>query len=1075
MTRISGRHHYALFAVGTLLACIANYFPVDFFTGSQLIFGNVFVVAITLLLGLRYGLVACVLSGAVTWLSWQHLYVLLPFIGEVLVTSRARDKNKNPFLYGIGYWLTIGWVIVAIQYFTLSDYFTLTKFAITLKYIVNGAFNVMFGYVLAYLFKPFIVNSWRESINFSRIIAIAIFISLTSGLLLNTFYWLKRYQTESLSFLQEELRLESEIVALDLADYLNEHLKALQLGVAFNENDNTRWSDTLLNIGDNYPDILTLITTDASGKVTAAYPPSLMAAVQQVNGQDDVSDRPYFYEIKQGKSSFISDVFQGRGFGNDPIIALSVAKLGSSGFVGIAEASLNLKRLASLDRKKIHPEQQLLILDSQARVIFASDSQRFPFLMDVSELPVKRYLQHRDFYSYVDGSGEYRIAEYSVVESTGWQVISILPRSHYDQKIAMDFVWSLTVLALVLLICFWGVDKLARRISQPIAHFTKELAQISDSGQFQRLKNISVDSHVKEFQRVIPIIRRFAAKLQESLDALAAVSTKAVLANKELEELNRSLEDVVTEQTSELKIALKEAQRANKTKSEFLATMSHEIRTPMNGVLGMLELLELTPLNAEQQSRLRVARSSAESLLSLINDILDFSKVDAGKIEFESIEFNMVKLLSDVTEAMAVTAVNKNNTLAIAAHQLQHDWVVGDPARIRQVLTNIMGNANKFTNYGEVHVIASSELIDDTVHFSIAIKDSGIGIAESKLQTLFNPFTQADASTTRKFGGTGLGLSISKKLCQMMGGDISVASELSKGSTFTITLSLNSAKHTEDRLNLSSLYERVVYLHDEVKTPFLLEYITSLQGKVLAAKPAMFAKALQRVRELSESHKALLILVDEMALSSDIIATLRQAHDMGDQIVMLHSIAATKSTRAALPFDVDRCAKPVTPINFKNAILGLDAAKNASGKQVISEQIDISGKRALLVEDNPINQDIAIYMLQELHQSIEVANNGIEAIEKLTSSDFQYDYILMDCQMPVMDGFEATRKIRAGEAGEQYLEVPIIALTANAMKGDKERCLAAGMTDYLSKPISLDALKAKIWTVAEQAEVWDEF
>ncbi|WP_338292333.1 ATP-binding protein [Planctobacterium marinum] len=1074
MKRNSTINHTIVFCFGTLLAAIANYFPIDFFTGSQLILGNIVVVALTLLLGLRYGLLACIISGSVTWLNWQHFYVLLPFIGEVCFTAWAREKNKNAFLYGIRYWLSIGWVIVAIQYFSFSDYFAITKFAITVKYVVNGVVNVMFGYILAYLCRPYIVSSWRESINFSRIIAIAIFISLTSGLLLNTFYWLKRYQSESLTYLQEELRLESEIAASDLQDYLNEHVKALQLAAKFNHNDNSQWLASLNHLGVNYPDILTLLATNTQGDITATYPESLMATVTKNDAAFSVADRPYFYEVKRTNQPYVSDVFQGRGFGNDPIVALSVPQSDDSGFVGIAEASLNLTRFASLDRKKMNPEQELLILDGKSRVIFASNKALYPFLKNVSDSLILDFLENRPFYSFVNENGSYQLAESSLVEGAGWRVISILPRSHYDQKIAVDLVWSLSILALVLLLCFWGVEKLARLISQPIVGFSRALAKISDSGDFQSLKEIKTNSNVEEFQQIVPIVRRFASKLQTSLEELETVSKRAVLANKELEELNRSLEDVVYEQTSELKIALKEAQQANKTKSEFLATMSHEIRTPMNGVLGMLELLELTPLNQEQISRLRVARSSAESLLSLINDILDFSKVDAGKIEFEHIEFDMVKLLSDVTEAMAVTAVNKNNQLAMAAHQLKHDWVLGDPGRIRQVLTNILGNANKFTDDGDVYVIASSESEDGIAKFTITIQDSGIGIPEDKLKTLFDPFTQADASTTRKFGGTGLGLSISKKLCQMMGGDIRVESEIGKGSSFIIEMPLTMAKSPEEGLDLSLLYERVIYLHDKVKSPFLLEYVSSLNGKVLATKPAMLEKALAKVRELAQSELGLLILVDELTITEQIVETLTFAHNRGDQLVLLSSIAATKSSRTVLPFEVDRCVKPITPINFKNAVLGIESI-HAEDEPGMSQQIDVSGKRALLVEDNPINQDIAIYMLQELNQSVEVANNGLEAIEKLNNSPVRYDYVLMDCQMPVMDGFEATRKIREGGAGERYLDVPIIALTANAMKGDKEKCLAAGMTDYLSKPISLDALKAKIWTVAEHAEVWDEF
>ncbi|MCC2604431.1 ATP-binding protein [Planctobacterium marinum] len=1077
MTRESLQSHdILLFAVATLLACTANYFPIDFFTGSQLILGNVIAVAVTLLLGARYGIACCLISGLVTWFNWQHLYVLLPFAGEIAVIAYARGRQKSAFLFGIRYWFTAGWIVVAIQYFSFSDYFVITKFAITVKYIVNGIVNVMFGYVLAYLLRPYIKSSWRESLHFSRIIAVAIFIALTTGLLLNTFYWLKRYQSEALGYLQEELRLESEVVALKLQGYLQEHLQVLELAADLNQTQTDNWSVTIQQLATNYPDILTLLVTDKAGMITATHPAEMLAAItSQSTASVSVADRPYFYQVKANKQPFVSDVFQGRGFGNDPIVALSVPKNRAGSFTGILEASLNLKRLANLDRKKIHHSQQLLILDSESRIIFSSEELGFDFLQDMSEEPVLRHLKDRGNYYFVTANGEYCMAERSFIEGSNWQVISLLPRTIYEQNVASNLVWSLSILALILMVCFWAVEKLARKISEPIVSFSRELSAISDSGDFQRLKSIRFSSEVKEFQRIVPVIRRFAEKLSTSIKELETASRKAVTANKELEQLNRNLEDVVYEQTSELKHALEEAQQANKTKSEFLATMSHEIRTPMNGVLGMLELIELTPLTAEQKARLRVARSSAESLLSLINDILDFSKVDAGKIEFEAIEFDMIKLLSDVTEAMALEAVNKGNQLVMSAHQLRHAYVIGDPGRIRQVLTNILGNANKFTDFGDVAVIAHSSEQQDRVLFTISVKDTGIGIPDDKLATLFNPFTQADASTTRKFGGTGLGLSISQRLCQMMGGDISVASQAGEGSEFTITLPLLPGKKQTEIVDLALLYERVIYIYEQHKLPFFSEYLRALNARLLLVKPAMLCTALEKVKSLAKSPLPVLILIDEMPCSEELVNALKKAQSEGGQLVLLNSVKSTQHPLQSELNNVATCVKPVTPVNFRNAILGGENDGQQVGGTNEAVNTEVAGKRALLVEDNPINQEIALHMLNELKQRVEVAANGADAIEQLLKSSEGFDYILMDCQMPVMDGFEATQHIRSGAAGGRYRGIPIVALTANAMKGDKERCLAAGMNDYLSKPISIESLRGKIRSVTKSVETWQEF
>ena len=383
-----------------------------------------------------------------------------------------------------------------------------------------------------------------------------------------------------------------------------------------------------------------------------------------------------------------------------------------------------------------------------------------------------------------------------------------------------------------------------------------------------------------------------------------------------------------------LKLALLKAQEASTTKSQFLASMSHEIRTPMNGVIGMLNLLDNEPLTAKQKKYTQVAKSSADSLLNLINDILDVSKIEAGKLNIEMIDFDIHHLFSDFATSMSHRIQNPNLKLIVDIDDLQETIVQGDPGRIRQILTNLVGNAIKFTQQGSITVTAkltptlTEGDLNDELMLHCDIQDTGIGIAKDKLNQLFDLFTQADSSTTREYGGTGLGLSIVKQLCQLMRGDIEVSSEINRGSLFSFSIQLQKS-------------------------------------------------STQPIKEQSKDF-----------------------------------------TRK-------------TPINVSFP----------------------TGSKILLAEDNKTNQLVALGILESLNLQVDIAEDGQQAIEMLKKHDSTYSVILMDCQMPVMDGFTTTHKIRSGEAGKEISDIPIIAMTANAMQGDRDKCLQAGMNDYVAKPI----------------------
>ncbi|MCR8923955.1 response regulator [Dasania sp. GY-MA-18] len=521
--------------------------------------------------------------------------------------------------------------------------------------------------------------------------------------------------------------------------------------------------------------------------------------------------------------------------------------------------------------------------------------------------------------------------------------------------------------------------------------------------------------------------------------------------------------------------ALKEAQVSARLKAEFLASMSHEIRTPMNGVLGMLDLLMRNHLSTEQMHYASLAKTSAQSLLSIINDILDFSKIDAGKLEMESIAFDLHSQLDEIVESMAFKAQEKNIELVVDTQKVSPGMVKGDPGRLRQILNNLISNAIKFTpEGGEVVISAQLQEQDEDEDFLLrcSVTDTGIGIPEDKQASLFDSFTQVDASTTREYGGTGLGLAICKQLCELMGGDISVSSELGKGSVFSFTVSLQKSAYGLEALPVIDMSGRKILIVDDNSTnrEILQGQLAIWGAEVSSADSAELALQLleQHVDDLFD-----VALLDMQMPNMDGAELGRRikADQRFDAMKMIMMTSMAERGDAKFFSDIGFSAyfpKPVTSADLFNAlsvvIEGGSALEHAQplvthhNVKSLLLQSQAENTNVLLVEDNHINQEVALGLLQDLPCQVEVANQGAEALALLREKSF--DLVLMDCQMPVMDGYEATGRIRAGEAGERNKAIVIIAMTANAMKGDKERCINAGMNDYLAKPVDVEHLAA---------------
>lgn len=763
-----------------LLGCIAgvvNLLPIWFLDSSEFLLGQLFVILSLLLLGWRFAVITFILSTGFIFYRWGHAWPSIVFALELIYLQIVcLSKAKPVFLRGMMFWFALGLpALWAFGHFFLA--LPILTIAIALaKYCLNAAIYLSVIDLLSFFFSRY---SWHKHysslykiLNYVVTLLVVLVVILTSIVLTNNHYARIEYEINA------QLKEKAKEITRNIDAHLDHHKKGVVL-TAKSIASGVPKQIALENMAHLYPGFRTQIIVDALADVTHFYPKSLAVSLQQSNIRANVADRDYFINAPNNHNGYISTIFKGRGFGSLPIVAVSAPIYTDGMFSGVVEGSLMFDYFAGLRPSLFTHEGELLILDASNKVVY-STLDDFTELQQLTTDELTTFSDDTRFKMFNIENEQQFYAREARSSEHNWLVVTMLNRRYANDVAVSAWGQSIVMIIFIILLTSIFITQLSRWLTTPILKLAEQIDKFDP-------ENAITKAHLPEtwleVSRLQAQFSSLANKLALSFSRLHHANHENEQLNNKLQDFNAKLEQQVNDKTNELVEAVRLANQANRTKSQFLANMSHEIRTPLNGILGMTQLLlDNQTLPETEREELAMIHQSANNLLLILNDILDFSKIEAGALKLEYRAVEIKALLSQLAKVFSNTSVKPTVKFTLSIADDIPNYISLDPLRFSQVVNNILSNAGKFTETGEISLNCTIE----EPYLVIRVRDTGIGISAEQQAKLFNEFTQADISTTRKYGGTGLGLTISQRIVELMSGTLSLESQQGQGSEFTI-------------------------------------------------------------------------------------------------------------------------------------------------------------------------------------------------------------------------------------------------------------------------------------------------